>query len=86
MMQHQYDIDVLYHNLYYFLQFLIDVLTLIPTVELKAINTGNEDVKIKIHQQLSYDYPFKVNTMKPSKQSVSELKRQLETEESNTNY
>ena len=54
--------------------------------ELKAINTGNEDVKIKIHQQLSYDYPFKVNTMKPSKQSVSELKRQLETEESNTNY
>ena len=24
--------------------------------------------------------------MKPSKQSVSELKRQLETEESNTNY
>ena len=31
--------------------------------ELKAIN--NEDVKIKIHQQLSYDYPFKVNTMKP---------------------
>ena len=43
-------------------------------------------MKIKIHQQLSYDYPFKVNTMKPSKQSVSELKRQLETEESNTNY
>ena len=35
-----------------------------------------------IHQ-LTFKYPFIKNTQKPSKQSVSELKRQLETKEWN---
>ena len=54
--------------------------------DIDDINSGNDDVKAKIHQQLTYQYPYQEDTLKPSKQSVSELKRQLETEESDTNY
>lgn len=53
---------------------------------LEQLDTSNNDVKAKITQQLSYDYPYKKDTEKPSKQSVSELKRQLDTEESGTSY
>ena len=35
---------------------------------------------------MSFKYPYLKDTEKPSKQSVSELKRQLETEESGTSY
>ena len=54
--------------------------------DLNTLDTGNDDIKAKITQQLKFKYPNVINTTKPSKQSVSELKRQLETEESNTNY
>ena len=54
--------------------------------DIDDINSGNDDVKAKIHHQLAYRYPYQDDTLKPSKQSVSELKRQLETEESDTNY
>lgn len=54
--------------------------------DMDDINSGDDDVKAKIHQQLTYQYPYQEDTLKPSKQSVSELKRQLETEESDTNY
>ncbi|MCG9854616.1 helicase-exonuclease AddAB subunit AddA [Staphylococcus argenteus] len=54
--------------------------------QLKEMTKGNEDTKAKIKYQLSYQYPYEQDTLKPSKQSVSELKRQLETEESGTSY
>lgn len=54
--------------------------------DIDDFNSGNDDVKAKIHHQLAYEYPYQEDTLKPSKQSVSELKRQLETEESDTNY
>ena len=54
--------------------------------DLNTLDTGNDDIKAKITQQLKFKYPNVINTTKPSKQSVSELKRQLETEESDTNY
>ena len=40
----------------------------------------------QIATQLTYDYPHREDTMKASKQSVSELKRQLESEEVGTDY
>lgn len=54
--------------------------------QLKGMTKGNEDTQAKIKYQLSYQYPYEQDTLKPSKQSVSELKRQLETEESGTSY
>ena len=45
--------------------------------DIDDINSGNDDVKAKIHQQLTYQYPYQEDTLKPSKQSVSELKRHL---------
>ena len=53
---------------------------------LESMTQGNEDVKAKIAYQLDYQYPYVKDTLKPSKQSVSELKRQLDTEESGTSY
>ncbi|MBO1199498.1 helicase-exonuclease AddAB subunit AddA [Staphylococcus simiae] len=53
---------------------------------LQSMTQGNEDVKAKIAYQLDFQYPYVKDTLKPSKQSVSELKRQLETEESGTSY
>ncbi|SCS54345.1 ATP-dependent nuclease subunit A [Staphylococcus caeli] len=54
--------------------------------DIQTIHTGNDVLKAQIHEQLSYEYPFQDAIEKPSKQSVSELKRQLETEQSDTNY
>ncbi|UMT77490.1 helicase-exonuclease AddAB subunit AddA [Staphylococcus roterodami] len=54
--------------------------------QLNEMTKGNEDTQAKIKYQLSYQYPYEQDTLKPSKQSVSELKRQLETEESGTSY
>lgn len=54
--------------------------------DINHLDTGNEEVKTKIHYQLTYEYPYQDDIVKPSKQSVSELKRQFETEESDTNY
>lgn len=54
--------------------------------DIEQSNTGNTPVKAKIRQQLNYEYPYKQAVVKPSKQSVSELKRQLETEQADTNY
>ncbi|WAE41168.1 helicase-exonuclease AddAB subunit AddA [Staphylococcus pasteuri] len=54
--------------------------------DIEMYQSGNEDVKAKIKDKLTFEYPYLVDTEKPSKQSVSELKRQLETEESGTNY
>lgn len=54
--------------------------------QLETMQNGNEDVKAQIKHQLDYQYPYVNDTKKPSKQSVSELKRQYETEESGTSY
>lgn len=54
--------------------------------QLETMQNGNEDVKAQIKHQLDYRYPYVNDTKKPSKQSVSELKRQYETEESGTSY
>ncbi|PHK49874.1 helicase-exonuclease AddAB subunit AddA [Staphylococcus edaphicus] len=54
--------------------------------DIEVSNSNNEALKAQIHKQLSYEYPYKVAIAKPSKQSVSELKRQHETEQSDTNY
>ncbi len=51
--------------------------------QLETMQNGNEDVKAQIKHQLDYQYPYVNDTKKPSKQSVSELKRQYETEENN---
>lgn len=57
------------------------------TVEDIETGGSNDDgLKQQINEQLSFKYPFIKDTEKPSKQSVSELKRQLETEESGTSY
>lgn len=39
-----------------------------------------------IEEQLDYQYPYSADVVKPTKQSVSELKRQLDTEETGTSY
>ncbi|MEQ6028567.1 helicase-exonuclease AddAB subunit AddA [Staphylococcus saccharolyticus] len=54
--------------------------------DINHLDTSNEEVKTKIHYQLTYEYPYQDDIVKPSKQSVSELKRQFETQESDTNY
>ncbi|WP_436861089.1 helicase-exonuclease AddAB subunit AddA [Staphylococcus caeli] len=54
--------------------------------DIQQTHTGNDALKTQIHEQLSYEYPYQDAIEKPSKQSVSELKRQLETEQSDTNY
>ena len=45
--------------------------------------TGLQD---QIRHQMTYEYAHPHAVHKPSKQSVSELKRQLETEQTDTNY
>ena len=47
---------------------------------------GNQEQQQQIYNQLAYEYPYPKDVVKASKQSVSELKRQLETEEAGTNY
>ncbi|MGW9985349.1 helicase-exonuclease AddAB subunit AddA [Staphylococcus cohnii] len=54
--------------------------------DIENMNSGNDTLKTQIHQQLTYVYPYQEAKEKPSKQSVSELKRQLETEQADTNY
>ncbi|MEP9851444.1 helicase-exonuclease AddAB subunit AddA [Staphylococcus aureus] len=54
--------------------------------DIETMNTNNHALKSQIHQQLSFIYPYQDAVEKPSKQSVSELKRQLETEQADTNY
>ncbi|CVY69732.1 MULTISPECIES: helicase-exonuclease AddAB subunit AddA [Staphylococcus] len=56
----------------------------INDIEEEAPN-NKENEQQMIHQ-LTFKYPFIKNTQKPSKQSVSELKRQLETKEDGTSY
>ncbi|BGE82905.1 helicase-exonuclease AddAB subunit AddA [Staphylococcus petrasii] len=57
------------------------------TVEDIETSGSNDDgLKQQINEQLSFKYSYINDTKKPSKQSVSELKRQLETEESGTSY
>ncbi|NAM82301.1 3'-5' exonuclease, partial [Staphylococcus epidermidis] len=46
----------------------------------------NTDRQQTIETQLDYQYPYQKDVVKPTKQSVSELKRQLETEETGTSY
>lgn len=66
--------------------------TLVSESELRTVEdiendqSGNDDIKAKIKEKLIFEYPYQKDIEKPSKQSVSELKRQLETEESGTNY
>lgn len=48
--------------------------------------SGQPEVERQIEQQLAFEYPYQKDMVKPTKQSVSELKRQLETEESGTSY
>ncbi|WP_436871210.1 helicase-exonuclease AddAB subunit AddA [Staphylococcus arlettae] len=47
---------------------------------------ANQEQQQQIYHQLAYEYPYPKDIVKASKQSVSELKRQLETEEAGTNY
>lgn len=47
---------------------------------------ANQEQQQQIYNQLAYEYPYPKDIVKASKQSVSELKRQLETEEAGTNY
>lgn len=54
--------------------------------DIHALNTGNDAIKEQIQTQLTHEYTFQMAIDKPSKQSVSELKRQLETEQTDTNY
>ncbi|HJE01677.1 helicase-exonuclease AddAB subunit AddA [Staphylococcus auricularis] len=54
--------------------------------DIKHSDHGDDGLKQQISDQLTYQYPHESDTVKPSKQSVSELKRQLETEEAGTNY
>ncbi|MHD0398236.1 helicase-exonuclease AddAB subunit AddA [Staphylococcus simulans] len=48
--------------------------------------SGQPEVEQQIAQQLAFEYPYQKDMVKPTKQSVSELKRQLETQESGTSY
>ena len=48
--------------------------------------SNDKALQAQIHEQLSYEYPYQKDMHKASKQSVSELKRQLETEEAGTDY
>ena len=54
--------------------------------DLEVEGSHDDTLKQQINDQLSFKYPYLKDTEKPSKQSVSELKRQLETEESGTSY
>lgn len=54
--------------------------------DIEMNHSKNEALQAQIHNQLSYEYPYQSAIEKPSKQSVSELKRQHETEQSDTNY
>lgn len=54
--------------------------------DLEVEGSHDDALKQQINEQLSFEYPYLKDTEKPSKQSVSELKRQLETEESGTSY
>lgn len=54
--------------------------------DLEVEGSHDKTLKQQINDQLSFKYPYLKDTEKPSKQSVSELKRQLETEESGTSY
>lgn len=47
---------------------------------------GHADVQAQIQDQLRYEYPYQDQVSRHSKISVSELKRQHDTEETNTNY
>ncbi|UNB48070.1 helicase-exonuclease AddAB subunit AddA [Staphylococcus coagulans] len=51
-----------------------------------AQEPSNEAIQLQIEQQLLFSYPYQEAILKASKQSVSELKRQLETEQADTNY
>ncbi|MCD8914344.1 helicase-exonuclease AddAB subunit AddA [Staphylococcus simulans] len=48
--------------------------------------TEQPKLQQQIETQLAFEYPYQKDMVKPTKQSVSELKRQLETEESGTSY
>lgn len=52
-------------------------------IQLAAKNTRDTQ---EIEARLLFEYPYKVAEHQASKQSVSELKRQLETEQADTNY
>lgn len=54
--------------------------------DLEVEGSHDKTLKQQINDRLSFKYPYLKDTEKPSKQSVSELKRQLETEESGTSY
>ncbi|WP_251943218.1 helicase-exonuclease AddAB subunit AddA [Staphylococcus sp. Marseille-Q5304] len=54
--------------------------------EMESFNSGNEEVRMQIERQLAFRYPYQTAIHQPSKQSVSELKRQLETAQTDTNY
>ncbi|AVQ34500.1 helicase-exonuclease AddAB subunit AddA [Staphylococcus muscae] len=61
-----------------------------PSVTLLNERLKNADMTSKeaeeIKERLLFEYPHQVAVTHPSKQSVSELKRQLETEQADTNY
>ncbi|UDI78731.1 helicase-exonuclease AddAB subunit AddA [Staphylococcus taiwanensis] len=54
--------------------------------DLETEGSHDDTLKQQINYQLSFRYPYLKDTEKPSKQSVSELKRQLETQENGTSY
>ncbi|ARJ51406.1 helicase-exonuclease AddAB subunit AddA [Staphylococcus lutrae] len=59
----------------------------LEALEAKLASTPIDDqVAKQIEQQLLFEYPYQQAVQQASKQSVSELKRQLETEQADTNY
>lgn len=59
----------------------------IETLEARLASTPLDDALAeRVMQQLLYVYPYEQAVQQASKQSVSELKRQLDTEQADTNY
>ncbi|RZH99703.1 hypothetical protein EIG99_13490, partial [Staphylococcus condimenti] len=54
--------------------------------DIKNYQSTNTDRQPTNETQLDYQYPYQKDVVKPTKQSVSERKRQLETVETGTSY
>lgn len=67
-------------------EYVSDVVSQRTVQDIKNEATNDSELQAQIHKQLSYEYPYQNDVHKASKQSVSELKRQLETEEAGTDY
>lgn len=67
-------------------EYVADTTTQRSVHDIPQAATNDKTLQAQIHEQLSYEYPYQKDMHKASKQSVSELKRQLETEEAGTDY